>query len=448
MKDVKAQLKAVKHADGLVNPNRVWVSKNRARLMSQIENTAVKVTKKIPQHEHMQYAWYSTQKFIKAFIPHNMSRVARPVFTMVLALMLTTSGWVASAYAQPGDTLWSAKEAFGSVIERSQLAFANNEDDIALNIKFASKRAQVIKTVVERDDIKTEKKTKIVKKNAEEIEQKLINAKEGIKNVDAENTAEMIKDVSLKTKEIAKSLKETTEESTKNLDNQELTTELAKQTTETQKVSLEMVETVVQKKVDAQLEITEEEKTVIKEHIDEVVEDMKEDTKKAKEQTDEMVDVVDNVKIIDGEDGENGGVDISEQADGSENMSTTTGDVVVLEKDAGTQVHDVADQVDDAIKKIVSEGLEVDDLVEDNILEAIKKTRALTQTVEEAVDEVTRVTEDVLPAIQNSAEQHGEVKTDEDDKDSGEDTEIESMEEHIIDTVDDTMLTSTVKIIE
>ncbi len=423
MKELKSQLKRVKDIDGLVNPDRVWVAENKARLMSQIANTATPQKQVMQDHERVQYAWYSTQRMVKLFVPRNMARAVRPVMTVMLALLLTTSGWIASAYAQPGDTLWSAKAAVGTVIEKSQLAFADDEEDVKLNLTFAAKRAQEIKTVVEREDVAPEKKAKFVQKTSEDLEKNLDEASEGLKNTDSENTS--VKEVSLKTKEIAKTLKETTEKVSEEVIDEELKKDLTEQTVETQKISLEMVETVVQKKVDAQVEITDEEKMVIKEHIEEVVETISEDTQKVKEQTDELVkdvedaeDIIDEVEIenIEGVieevvSEETTTIEIVEEVD----TTTSTPEVIIEEKTTQEQVQEVAEKVEEAIKTVDTEKQEVQTLVEEeNILEAIKKTRALTETVEQTAEEVTRVSEDVMPVILNTGIREEVIDTKED----------------------------------
>ncbi|MBT3949437.1 hypothetical protein HOF40_05120 [Candidatus Parcubacteria bacterium] len=143
MRELKRQLKEVRKKTGLVNPDRSWVLENKQRLFDQISNTTVVVEKEKKQKtpENMQYAWLSFTRKAKVFLPQNMATLARPLATAVLALMLTTGGWVASAYAEPGDVFWGTKEAFGAVVEQGRLAFTPDNEEASLHLEFASKRA-------------------------------------------------------------------------------------------------------------------------------------------------------------------------------------------------------------------------------------------------------------------------------------------------------------------
>lgn len=404
MKELKSQLKYVKHIDGLVNPDRVWVAENKTRLMSQIANTVKPQKQVMSDYKQVQFVWYGIQRFIKLFFPRNIIRAIRPVLALVIALFITSSGWIASAYAQPGDTLWSAKSAVNTVIEKSQLAFASDTEDIKLNLIFATKRAQEIRTVVERDDVTSEKKVKLVQKTSQDLEKNLDDANEGLKHTDSENAS--VKDVSLKTKEIAKTLKESTEKVSDELLDEELKKDLTKQTIETQNKSLEMVETVMQKKFDAQIEITEEEKVVVKEHIEEVVATISKDTQTVKDKTDKLVrgveEDIQKTQVKKDDLDTNSSEQIQEEFVEKEHV-TSTENVVIKEKTDTEQVHEVAQKVEEAIKNVDVEKNEVQTLVNrENILEAIKKTRALTETVKQTAEEVARVSKDVFPVIQNT----------------------------------------------
>ena len=50
-------------------------------------------------------------------MPRSFARIAQPVFTFMLASIVVTGGWIASASASPGDTLYNVKLAGEKVEE-------------------------------------------------------------------------------------------------------------------------------------------------------------------------------------------------------------------------------------------------------------------------------------------------------------------------------------------
>ena len=413
MRTVKQQLKHIQHTQGLINPDPSWVSENKNRLMSQIRNTQVVVDEKVVTH-NTQYAWYELGRLVQTFTPRNFSRALRPLATAVLALVLTTGGWVASAYAEPGDTLWGAKEAWNSVLEKGQLAFTPSGDEAPLHLEFASKRAQVLKQVVEKQDVELSKKEELVKKTAGEIKEKLESANESLRQTDPDKAALLVKDVSLKTKEISDTLKETAEKMGEA--NKELGEDIGQQAVDAKKKSLEMVEVVVQKKAEAQVQISEEEKNIIKDHLDEVVKDIKQDAEKAKTTADSLMesveagflDTVSSTTDVAGNAVVSSTPSVVTSTDAVGITSTTaTGTIQTTTQQQTTmkaedKVLGVSQQIDKAVESLTSEGGNVDVLVEENILEAIKKTQELSSSVGQTVQQVQNTAAEFLPQIINS----------------------------------------------
>lgn len=161
MKNIVQQLKEI---NGMINPDSFWVIENKNKLMRQILPTTVArvyiVSEKTDARLRSQVASVleNIQIASKVFASRRYIRSLRSVMALVLALLLTTSGWVASAYAEPGDALWTAKTAWNSVVEKSQLAVTAEEDEAPLHLQFAAKQAHVLKQVVEQEDVEPEKK--------------------------------------------------------------------------------------------------------------------------------------------------------------------------------------------------------------------------------------------------------------------------------------------------
>jgi len=412
---------------------------NKQRLFDQISNTTVVVEKEKKQKtpENMQYAWLSFTRKAKVFLPQNMATLARPLATAVLALMLTTGGWVASAYAEPGDVFWGTKEAFGAVVEQGRLAFTPDNEEASLHLEFASKRAKILQQVVDIENIDPVKKKKMVQKAVEDVEKKLASADESLQNSTPEKASGMVKDVSLKTKEISKTLKETADKV--EAEDSEFAKDINKTATESTKKSLEMVETVVQKKTEAQLEISEDEKNVIKEHIDGVVEDLKEDVEEAQTQAEELTEGVESGiinehelvtstaimvvedEVVEGDTSTSTSENSEIEVIVEDSLSTSTpeidnkdneeaGDANEGLMESGEKVKNVVQLIDDAVDSFDGDVEDVDVLVEENLLEAIQKTQELNDSVEKAIEDVGKTIEEFLPQISNSGLRDGETQ--------------------------------------
>ncbi|MBI2437046.1 MAG: hypothetical protein HYV41_04890 [Candidatus Magasanikbacteria bacterium] len=412
MKNIVQQLKEI---NGMINPDSFWVIENKNKLMRQILPTTVArvyiVSEKTDARLRSQVASVleNIQIASKVFASRRYIRSLRSVMALVLALLLTTSGWVASAYAEPGDALWTAKTAWNSVVEKSQLAVTAEEDEAPLHLQFAAKQAHVLKQVVEQEDVEPEKKDGLIKKNSEDLEKKLAVADQSLKKASVETATDFVKDVSLKTQEISDVLKQSVEQVNKNgtksgVLNVALVEGLDKAVAEVQKTSLDMVETVVQKKTDGNIEISAEEKTIIKNHIDVMVEDIHVAAQKAKTQVDELKVLVE-AEVV------------AEKHIANSNASTTfgsmdftsTSSVPVLITSTPTTTVATKEALDQALKKADETTVAVDahahvadQIVEGNVLEALQAVRQLNETVTQTVKEVQKVGKEIIPNIQNS----------------------------------------------
>ncbi len=265
MKLLKAQLRSIKDLEARINPSPEWTLRNREQLIRQIEHTSSQARIHIPEAPKVAHSFNT---WAKIFVPQKLVRSLKPLSSVALALMLTTLGWIASAYAEPGDMLWNAKTAFNSVVETSRLALAPESKQASLKLSYASKQAHILKQVVETDSVGGEEKAKLVEKTADSLQKKLDSAQESIKTIDVQNVENLVKEVSLSAQDISQTLKETLEISEAG----GIQTTIEKTSAETTKQSLEMVGDVVQKKTEANLEISNEEKEIVKDHIDQAVE--------------------------------------------------------------------------------------------------------------------------------------------------------------------------------
>jgi len=253
-------------------------------LMSQIAHTNVIQEKKIESYSESLGFLMRLEKNVEAFIPRKLKYNFKPALIVFCALLFTSTGWIASAYAEPGDMFWGTKMAINNVVEKSQIVFTAEDDETKLHLKFASKRADVIKQVSEKTEIevKKEDKAKIINDTKDKLKENLDDANESLKNTSSDKASEMVKEISLKTSEITKSVKESAEKI--KIEDKELAKNLDESVADSQKTSLEMVEVLLQKKVESKKEITEEEKNIITEHIAVIVGNLEDHIESLKEE--------------------------------------------------------------------------------------------------------------------------------------------------------------------
>lgn len=264
---LKAQLRKIKNLEARINPNHEWVLHNREKLMTQIGHSSKQT---VSEFQVAPKVGHSINTWTKIFVPQSLVHSIKPFASVVVALVLTSAGWIASAYAEPGDVLWNAKNAFNSVVENSRLILASEQEQTSLHLNFASKQAHVLKQVVETDKLEGEEKAKLVDKTVENLQKKLDSAQESIKTLLPSEAAGLVKEVSLSTQDISHTLQETVKNATDN----GISEKIEKTVVETTKQSLEMVGDTVQKKAEANLEFSPEEKEIVKDHINQAVDSM------------------------------------------------------------------------------------------------------------------------------------------------------------------------------
>ncbi|MFA6427553.1 MAG: hypothetical protein WCW16_03870 [Candidatus Magasanikbacteria bacterium] len=405
MKHVQAQLKMLKQMNSTINPDQTWVVSNKQRMMNQIGNTVVcnEDEKKITTFE-------KTVAIFRAVMTPRVAFATRSAFTVFLALLMTTAGWIASAYAEPGDVLWNAKSAFGTVVEQGQLALTSQDEETSLRLQFATKRAEVLKKVA---DTQTDTKTKsdLVKKAVKDLEQKLDSANESLKVASSESASGLIKEVALKTQEISNTIKETAQKVSQ--DDKELGEDLDKKVIESQAKGLEMVETAVQKKTgEGQQVLTEDEKVVIKEHISGVVEGVKQEAQKVQDKAQQLVtdfgvtvsttpsmNITSTIPVI---------IPFVTSTFSTTSsvpvISVSTSTIIISASTTSAIAQEVLDKTQLTINTVEAQKTQMQQLVEtDNVLQALQQTKDLTQKVEGTVQEIQRMTSGLPTTVANTA---------------------------------------------
>jgi len=403
MKRLQEQLKNLKNED-VFSARPSWVLENKQLLISQISKTRVDVSAQKQKQTWGTY-WKNFSHIYQMFVPTNLNKSFRPVFTALVALILTSGGWVASAYAEPGDFMWSAKVAINSMVEQGQLAVTSEEKKTSVKLNFAAKSAQVLKQVSDSNISDKGTKNKLLKENSVDLKNKLDSASESLQNSEAKDAIDLVKEVSLKTKEISNTLKQVAAQTALD-DNASLSKDLSAQAVDASKQSLQMVEVVLEKKAEVNSEVSEEEKLIIREHITDTVNQIKQDTKKVKAQADQLVEDVKNDNINNLSNPLNSLLPsssstsvlgtVSSTASSTTLVTTSTNpddipkiipkeDEIVSNKDTASSL---LTKVDAVAKTVETENTSVQTLLDTNVLEAVKKTIELKNTISNVSSEV------------------------------------------------------------
>ncbi len=200
-KTLQEQFKSLREVEGHINPKQEWVSSTRASLLSTISQTQEKsesvasvkplITRKATR--------------INAMFPKQLFIHMKPVFTTVLIFALATSGWIASASASvslPGDSLWHVKLA----TEKTQIVLTditgNSEKNVELQLKFANRRAEEIKTVSREGKFNKEEKAKRTEQGLKKLKENISSVDDVVQSAAHSDSTEEKKEFSKQAKEV------------------------------------------------------------------------------------------------------------------------------------------------------------------------------------------------------------------------------------------------------
>lgn len=138
---VKKQLASLRHGHDRIAPDSAWVLRNRALLLSQMNNTV----DARPVAFSVRAAKYVSQA-ARLFLPQNIIATARSVSFVSLAALVAVGGWIASVSAAqnslPGDALYNVKRAS----EKTELLVASvvggEKSKVKTLLKHASNRVE------------------------------------------------------------------------------------------------------------------------------------------------------------------------------------------------------------------------------------------------------------------------------------------------------------------
>ena len=278
----------------MMSPDRDWVSKNKAQMMSQIRNTVDETVER-----SMADALFG---MVDIFVPARMFFVARAMAVFALIISMVGSGWLASVSASsnslPGDTLYGVKLATERTKVMVAHATGNSEAVTKYHMASAQKRSKELEQVSE-EPARVEVGIKELKKSVELTTESL----EKTKQDDPEAAKALAKDITEQTKDISLSLKEVSRETA------EKDIDIAKEVLDTKKAvtdtGLDAVELLVEESVEGIGEEDAAMKVLVEEKMEEILlnaEDIKlvaEGVSDAVSTTMNMVEVEETTTTID-----------------------------------------------------------------------------------------------------------------------------------------------------
>ncbi|MBI4427405.1 MAG: hypothetical protein HY569_02910 [Candidatus Magasanikbacteria bacterium] len=380
---LKAQLKTVKEKNDRLNPDSAWVTQNRKKLMSQINNT---VSEDKPRFR-FDYVWQA----INIFVPGRLAySVVRPTAIFILVGAIATSGWIASVGATqnclPGEVCYGVKLAAEKTQELVTSVAGAKDQQAQMHLEFATRRAKEVKKVVENkeDDAPQRAAEAMVK-----LEKSIQTANEVIKEVvetEPEKIVEVVKGMQETAKDINQTLTAAAEQGGKDVDVAG-TKQIVKDS------SLDIVQTVVQKNKDDSGVVSDEDaKTIVKTQIDVAMQD----TGDMKSKAEDTVKVLETAPVT----SNNLPSDVVVSVSSTILISTSSIQVVVSSTTPIVlPTSTIKDVLGDVSKQAIAQGQESQKTLEEakvlvegnHLLEAISKVKDATQAAEQAERTVVEV---------------------------------------------------------
>jgi len=411
------KLKSIKTQDGLLNPDRAWVARNRERLISDIRQSSSSNN----LHANNKF----TQQFSKGlhiFVSNRVLSFARTGMTMVLVGAIAISGWIVSVSASssslPGEVLYNVKMAKETAELIVASVIGSEEDEVTTMLKHASTRVDEYQN--SKSSEQATQAIKSLKKKIESTGDSLAKAEKK----SSEKAVAVAKVIEEKTDEILISLSE--EESVVgyiNLDNtEEENLDLEKELSEKIGEAEGLIEETGIKAVEVLIEKFEKQevgeglisKEEVKESIAKKLNKLVADVSKIQETNNVSSTTINIVKLKTVSSTEGivlDKIDSSEQKT-TENIVTGTSEQRLEE--ASNKVSSASQKVEETNQKVEVGKLEVGDLIEQNNLSAaMDKIKELGEVKNETKVVVTEASNAVINVLKEGEAQIVTVSTEE-----------------------------------
>lgn len=354
---LKRQLTSLRESSQLLAPDHAWVTENKNRLMQQLHNSVEN------RSEHGRT--FSISQWATVFVPRSFARIAQPVFTFMLASIVVTGGWIASASASPGDTLYNVKLA-GEKVEEIFAA-----DKVDKNLEFADRRKNEIGEVLQRKDADSKRRVTVAKKELEKsVKTAVDTAKQQIKDSgsDAQKATDVAKKVNDKVTQLSEDLKETVKQA--DLTDTSIVQDVSSLAVAVNTRALETVDTLAETHTDKALEIVQEKIQKIVEGAKSEAQDVKDEVTKNVENATSVPTGISTTTV---------GVGTSTPPLATSVLPTTT--PLLISTTTQQVAQDTVKQVDEKVQNIEQQAQQAQQLVQESkVTEATQKARELIQS--------------------------------------------------------------------
>ncbi len=391
------KLREIKSQDGRLNPDRVWVARNREQMLGSI-NCSV-----IVKQESQESSTFVTQtvnnfsKGLHILVSGRVLSFARASMTVMLAGIMAVGGWIASVSASynslPGEVLYNVKMAAETTELIVTGMVGSEEDRVATIFKHASNRV---------DEYQRSESSEQATLAIQSLQKKIESSSESLANAEKESPDEAVavaRVIEEKTDEILDSLAEYKIENKVDawLDqseidvliasDKELKEEIVKAEDLIQNVGIKAVEVIVQKfeneEVDENVMSKEEVKQTIARKLDKVVSGVSQLDAQVGQTTQLMASSSDIIA--------------ANIVSSTDSISSSTGSNI--QPDATQKVEAATQKVEAATQKVETTVAEVGTFIEQNNLSAaLQKVKELSDVksetkavVLEATNAVTQV---------------------------------------------------------
>ena len=200
-KELIKKLRSIKSQDGLINPDRVWVAENRAKLLATARQEAAQMQIETQPEKSAAKIVEQFSGVLDIFFSRRVLAFARSSMAVFLVGAVAVSGWIASVRASydslPGEIMYSVKMANENTEMLVTNMLGSEKDQVSMILKHASNRVTEYQRS-ESDEQATKaieslkKKIESSSKSLEEAEKKSPTAAVEVARVIEEKTEEIL----------------------------------------------------------------------------------------------------------------------------------------------------------------------------------------------------------------------------------------------------------------
>lgn len=393
-REVIQKLKAIRHE--AINPRDIWVTKNRALLVSQIKNTVIPETR-LSWSERV---WAALAIFLPRTMVYNVVRPIAVVLVIIVAATSAYSGTVKASYETlPGDTLYPVKLLAEKIPVTVASLTGDNNTEVKLHIKIAQNRLAETKKILTGSDPRKKDQLGVtmtnLKNELKTVNQTLNEAKANPVDIKAES----VKDVSQGTELIKSELQDVKINllASASQEDKDLSKEISETKDLVNDVSVKAVEVMVNKHLDGDQSVTKED---VKSAINTTLQNNLSNVAESKQNVDGAKIIVDTINT---EVKDLALANVKKPPASAESVSTTKAfaekvSTMATETKAAAVITDAASVTADKKAKEVEVLLGQDDLLK--AVDKVKEVALVSKEAEKVSDATLEKTQGVVPVVQ------------------------------------------------